>query len=87
MTGDYELGLQELQNSSKASPKKNSQWVTLENAEDQAFEMFSKGPILKFRLDWTSEPSSGWIDRPKPFRANGQTVDSTGNKENRPGRL
>lgn len=85
MTGDYELGLQEIQSSSKLSPKKNSQWITMENTEDEAFEIFSKGPMLKFRLDWTSEPSNGWVDRPKPFRPNGQTLDVAGNKENRPG--
>ncbi|KAK6630889.1 hypothetical protein RUM44_003059 [Polyplax serrata] len=84
MTGDYELGLQEIQSSSKLSPKKNSQWITMENTEDEAFEVFSKRPMIKFRLDWTSEPSDGLVDRPKPFRPNGQTLDVAGNKENRP---
>ena len=85
MTGDYELGLQEIQNVSKTSPKKNSQWVTMESTEDEAFEIFSKGPMIKFRLDWSAEKCNGVVDRPKPLRTNGQSVDAAGNKENRPG--
>lgn len=49
--------------------------------------MFSKGPTLKFRLSWTTEPSSGLVDRPKPLCPQDHSLDSSSNKENRPGKL
>jgi hypothetical protein len=49
--------------------------------------VFSKGPTLKFRLSWTTEPSNGLVDRPKPLRPQDHSLDSSSNKENRPGEL
>jgi polycomb protein SUZ12 len=49
--------------------------------------VFSKGPTLKFRLSWTTEPSNGLVDRPKPLRPQDHSLDSSSNKENRPGKL
>ncbi|PSN48543.1 hypothetical protein C0J52_05918 [Blattella germanica] len=84
--GDYELVLQEVQANVKGSPKKLSSWETIGEIKEECgpFEVFSKGPTLKFRLNWTTEPSSGFVDRPKPLRSHDHALDSSSNKENRP---
>ncbi|XP_011498997.1 PREDICTED: polycomb protein suz12-A [Ceratosolen solmsi marchali] len=80
--GDYELGLQEVQTSVRASPKKHSSWETIPSVKDCGpFDVFGRGPTLKFRLNWTTEPSSGYVDRPPPINP----LPSADNKENRPG--
>ncbi|KAJ9575928.1 hypothetical protein L9F63_007240, partial [Diploptera punctata] len=86
--GDYELVLQEVQANVKGSPKKLSSWETIGEIKEECgpFEVFSKGPTLKFRLNWTTEPSSGLVDRPKPLRPQDHSLDSSSNKENRPER-
>ncbi|XP_046751714.1 polycomb protein suz12-B isoform X3 [Diprion similis] len=80
--GDYELGLQEVQTNVRASPKKHSSWECItEIKECGPFEVFSRGPTLKFRLSWTTEPSNGLVDRPPPIHP----LPNGDNKENRPG--
>ncbi|XP_049778791.1 polycomb protein suz12-B [Schistocerca cancellata] len=86
--GDYELILQEVQASVRQSPKKHSSWEAIGDVKEDTvpFQVFSKGPTLKFRLNWTTEPSNGLVDRPKPIRPHDQCLDSNSNKENRPER-
>jgi hypothetical protein len=80
--GDYELGLQEVQTSVRSSPKKYSSWETIPSVKDCGpFDVFGRGPTLKFRLNWTTEPSNGYVDRPPPVNP----LPSADNKENRPG--
>ncbi|XP_017882147.1 polycomb protein suz12-B isoform X2 [Ceratina calcarata] len=80
--GDYELGLQEVQTNIRSSPKKHSSWESVPDIKDcSPFEIFSKGPTLKFRLNWTTEPSNGLVDRPAPIHP----MPSVDNKENRSG--
>ncbi|XP_003706889.2 polycomb protein Su(z)12 [Megachile rotundata] len=80
--GDYELGLQEVQTNIRSSPKKHSSWESVPDIKECGpFEVFSKGPTLKFRLNWTTEPSNGLVDRPTPIH----TAPSGDNKENRSG--
>ncbi|XP_067206801.1 polycomb protein suz12-B [Linepithema humile] len=78
--GEYELGLQELQNNIRFSPKKHSSWETVVDIKDcEPFEMFRQGPTLKFRLSWTTEPSDDLVDRPMPI----PQIPNGDNKENR----
>ncbi|OAD57569.1 Polycomb protein SUZ12 [Eufriesea mexicana] len=80
--GDYELGLQEVQTNIRSSPKKHSSWETVPDIKECGpFEVFSKGPTLKFRLNWTTEPSNGLVDRPTPIHP----IPGGDNKENRSG--
>ncbi|KAK2584933.1 hypothetical protein KPH14_002528 [Odynerus spinipes] len=80
--GDYELGLQEVQTNVRSSPKKYSSWESVPDIKECGpFEVFSRGPTLKFRLSWTMEPSNGLVDRPAPIHP----VPSGDNKENRSG--
>lgn len=80
--GDYELGLQEVQTNIRSSPKKHSSWESVPDIKECGpFEVFSKGPTLKFRLNWTTEPSNGLVDRPTPIHS----VPNGDNKENRSG--
>ncbi|XP_012268132.1 polycomb protein suz12-B isoform X2 [Athalia rosae] len=80
--GDYELGLQEVQTNVRASPKKHSSWECITDIKQCGpFEVFSRGPTLKFRLSWTTEPSNGLVDRPVPIHP----LPNGDNKENRPG--
>ncbi|XP_014609982.1 PREDICTED: polycomb protein suz12-B isoform X1 [Polistes canadensis] len=80
--GDYELGLQEVHANVRSSPKKYSSWESVPDIKDSGpFEVFSRGPTLKFRLSWTMEPSNGLVDRPAPIHP----VPSGDNKENRSG--
>ncbi|XP_076247327.1 polycomb protein Su(z)12 isoform X2 [Calliopsis andreniformis] len=80
--GDYELGLQEVQTNVRSSPKKHSSWETVPDIKECGpFEVFSKGPTLKFRLNWTTEPSNGLVDRPTPIHP----LPNGDNKENRSG--
>ncbi|GLV39453.1 Su(z)12 [Carabus blaptoides fortunei] len=67
--GDYELGLQDVSTNVKTSPRKHSSWecITDLNESYGPFDNFTKGPILKFKLCWTQEPSRGFVNRPKPF--------------------
>ncbi|XP_076280853.1 polycomb protein Su(z)12 [Lasioglossum baleicum] len=80
--GDYELGLQEVQTNVRSSPKKHSSWESVPDIKECGpFEVFSKGPTLKFRLNWTMEPSNGLVDRPTPI----YPIPNGDNKENRSG--
>lgn len=80
--GDYELGLQEVQTNIRSSPKKHSSWESVPDIKECGpFEVFSKGPTLKFRLNWTTEPSNGLVDRPTPIHS----IPNGDNKENRSG--
>lgn len=80
--GDYELGLQEVQTNIRSSPKKHSSWESVPDIKECGpFEVFSKGPTLKFRLNWTTEPSNGLVDRPAPIHP----LPNGDNKENRSG--
>ncbi|KAJ8687893.1 hypothetical protein QAD02_023688 [Eretmocerus hayati] len=80
--GDYELNLQEVQTSLRSSPKKHSTWESIPDIKDSApFDAFSRGPSIKFRLNWTSQPSNDLVDRPSPINP----VPGIDNKENRPG--
>ncbi|XP_034249349.1 polycomb protein suz12-A isoform X2 [Thrips palmi] len=49
-----------------------------------SFELFSNGPTLKFKLEWSREQRSSFVDRPRlmPSREE-EVLDSNGNKENR----
>lgn len=80
--GDYELGLQEVQANVRSSPKKHSSWETIPDIKDcSPFDVFTRGPTLKFRLSWTMEPSNGFVDRPVAVNP----LPNGDNKENRPG--
>ncbi|KAK0089995.1 hypothetical protein PV325_004128 [Microctonus aethiopoides] len=80
--GDYELGLQEVQTNLRSSPKKHSSWEMIADiSECGPFDVFSRGPTLKFRLSWTTEPSNGLVDRPTLIHS----LPNGDNKENRPG--
>ncbi|XP_066993740.2 polycomb protein suz12-B [Anabrus simplex] len=83
--GDYELVLQEVTANVRSSPKKHSSWEAIGEIKEECgpFEVFSKGPTLKFRLNWTTEPSNGFVDRPTPLRPY-DSLDSSSNKENCP---
>lgn len=57
--GEYELQLQEVQSSTRSSPKKQSFWETFPAMTDcAAFDEINKSPSLKFRLAWTNEPDA-----------------------------
>lgn len=81
--GEYELNLQEVKGSSlRSSPKKHSSWEAVADpTEYRPFQTFSKGPSLKFRLNWSERPDPPLVQRPTPLpkRPHGD------NKENRPG--
>ncbi|KAG7205440.1 hypothetical protein KM043_007432 [Ampulex compressa] len=82
--GDYELGLQEVQTNVRSSPKKHSSWESVPDIKERGpFEVFTKGPTLKFRLSWTMEPSNGLVDRPAPIHP----LPNGDNKENRSGNI
>ncbi|XP_066603808.1 polycomb protein suz12-B [Prorops nasuta] len=82
--GDYELGLHEVQTNIRSSPKKHSSWETISDiTECGPFDLFSKGPTLKFRLNWTTEPINGLVDRPPPM----PPIPNGDNKENRSGNI
>ncbi|XP_043284267.1 polycomb protein suz12-B isoform X2 [Venturia canescens] len=82
--GDYELGLQEVQTNVRSSPKKHNSWETIADIKEcEPFEVLSRGPTLKFRLCWTTEPSLGLVDRPTLLRP----LPNGDNKENRPAEL
>lgn len=82
--GDYELVLQEsnqnltenrnpsaLSNgTAEKSPRKGTaSWNTLESSASAPTTLLDQGPTLKFRLQWSNDPISGLVDRPKPYVA------------------
>ncbi|KAI4471537.1 polycomb group protein [Holotrichia oblita] len=75
---DYELVLQEVTNN-KNSPKKYSSWENVADLTDYCgnLDSFVKGPYIKFKLNWSQEPSKSLIERPKAY----PIID---NKENVP---
>lgn len=76
---DYELALQEVGNKVKTSPKKHSSWEAVDDLSDYGnnFDAFLKGPSVKFKLNWSQEPSANLIERPKLY-------PTCENKENAP---
>ncbi|CAG2067048.1 unnamed protein product, partial [Timema podura] len=79
--GDYVLGLDEVVTNGKNSPKKHASWETINEIEMSKGVASFKGPTLKFRLRWTSQPSSRFVDRPKLLPDSSSDIS---NKENRP---
>lgn len=67
--GDYEVVLYEVTNNTKNSPKKHSSWESVSDLSDCCgnVEVFMKGPSVKFKLNWSPEPSAKFVDRPKPY--------------------
>nr|CAD7424807.1 unnamed protein product [Timema monikensis] len=82
--GDYVLGLDEVVTHGKNSPKKHASWETINEIEMSKGVASFKGPTLKFRLRWTSQPSSRFVDRPKLLPDSSSDIS---NKENRPEHL
>lgn len=71
--GDYEFSMSEIHSStevngkstpggsSEKSPRKpNTSWSTLDSSSPPNFW---KGPLLKFRLQWSDTPIAAWVDR------------------------
>lgn len=77
--GDYEVVLQEVASQMKNSPKKHSSWESVSELNECCgnIEAFMKGPTVKFKLNWTSQPSGRFVDRPKPY-----PILDNSNKEN-----
>ncbi|XP_026274785.1 polycomb protein suz12-A isoform X1 [Frankliniella occidentalis] len=49
-----------------------------------SFELFANGPTLKFKLEWSREQRSTFVDRPRTASKREEVVlDNNGNKENR----
>lgn len=80
--GDYELVLQETNQSSaenrnpnalsngtaEKSPRKGTaSWNTSESSANIPTNLLDQGPTLKFRLQWSDDPISGLVDRPTPY--------------------
>lgn len=67
--GDYEVVLHEVTSSMKNSPKKHSSWENVSDLNDCCgnVEAFMNGPTVKFKLNWSPEPSARFVDRPKPY--------------------
>ncbi|XP_015917341.1 polycomb protein suz12 isoform X2 [Parasteatoda tepidariorum] len=65
--GEYQLVLQEL--GQKSSPKKLSSWETFPDSKDKTLnlvDVFGKGPLVTFHLQWKDNLVSGMVDRPLP---------------------
>lgn len=80
--GEYELTLQEVQASNtRCSPKKLSAWESIPDLKNSGtFEVFNRGPTIKFKLSWVTEPVNGFTER-QPTNP----LPNADNKENRPG--
>lgn len=64
--GDYDVVVQ---NFVSNSPKKHSNWENISDLMDTCgnLDAFMKDPILKFKLNWSSESIAKIVDRPKPY--------------------
>ncbi|KAG8177637.1 hypothetical protein JTE90_019663 [Oedothorax gibbosus] len=65
--GEYQLVLQDL--GQKSSPKKLSSWETLPEDKEKTInviDVFGKGPMVTFHLQWNDNLVSGVVDRPVP---------------------
>lgn len=83
--GDYEVGLQEIINSTKTSPKKHSSWENVwELSESGNIEAFMTEPTVKFKLTWSPEQFARFVDRPKPYQMfdNKENIPITANGNN-----
>ncbi len=72
--GEYELILADFDpDKAKMDQKlKNSTWenITIDKSDMavyQQFNAFANSPTLKFRLYWSSESSTGMVERPRPL--------------------
>ncbi|XP_045464922.1 polycomb protein SUZ12 [Harmonia axyridis] len=74
--GDYDVVVT---NFVSNSPKKHSNWENISDLIDTCnnLDAFMKDPILKFKLNWSSEALAKIVDRPKPY-------SHSENKENIP---
>ncbi|XP_075225635.1 polycomb protein Su(z)12 [Lycorma delicatula] len=89
--GDYELLLEELNTNPAAGTKVSTaltSWEYIGPIKEEhgdhltSFEKFSSGPTLKFRLQWSKEPITSIVDRPKPLGQIDESLDNNSNKEN-----
>ncbi|KAB0796268.1 hypothetical protein PPYR_10329 [Photinus pyralis] len=67
--GDYEVFLQEVTTATKNSPKKHSSWENVSDFGDNCtnFDSQIKGPSVKFKLNWSEEACSRFVDCPRPY--------------------
>lgn len=67
--GDYDVVVQDFSVSAKNSPKKHSSWENVNDLMETCgnLDTFMKGPVLKFKLNWSPEASAKIVDRPKPY--------------------
>ncbi|XP_065340160.1 polycomb protein SUZ12 [Cloeon dipterum] len=86
VAGDYELSLKKLEAPVRIPKGRVNTWdkamevpVELNKGSGQ-LELFRTGPVIKFRLNWASEPSSGMVERPRMLEAS--PSESTTDKEN-----
>ncbi|XP_059475402.1 polycomb protein SUZ12 [Neocloeon triangulifer] len=87
VAGDYELALKKFEVPTRTSKGRVNTWdnalevpVELNKGSGQ-LELFRSGPVVKFRLNWASEASSGMVERPRMLESSPST-ESTGDKEN-----
>lgn len=64
--GDYDIIVSDCNNS---SPKKHSSWENINDLVETCgnLDAFMKGPILKFKLNWSSNSLARIVERPKPY--------------------
>lgn len=67
--GDYDIVVHDISSNSKNSLKKHSSWEHVEDLVETCgnLDAFMKGPVLKFKLNWSPEASAKIVDRPQPY--------------------
>lgn len=67
--GDYDLVVHDVSHNSKNLLKKHSSWEHVEDLVNtcENLDTFIKGPVLKFKLNWSPEASARVVDRPQPY--------------------
>ncbi|KAJ1529653.1 hypothetical protein ONE63_006416 [Megalurothrips usitatus] len=93
--GDYELLMDEHPRNSRRQSWEHVgdiskllpmclQRIPFSSQDCNSFERFSSGPTLKFKLEWSREQRSSFVDRPRSVPARDEeTLDTNGNKENK----
>lgn len=76
--GDYDIVVHDVSQHSKNSIKKHSSWEHVEDIVETCsnLDAFMKGPVLKFKLNWSPEASARVVDRPQlyPLQENKENV-------------
>ncbi|XP_060534798.1 polycomb protein SUZ12 [Cylas formicarius] len=81
--GDYDVVVHDVSSIPKNSPKKHSSWENVNDLVETCgnIDAFMKGSILKFKLNWSTEPSAKVVDRPKlyPLQENKENISALAN--------